>query len=93
MANVERSWERTSSTTALPGRESPVGVAVPPRGWGRSQRSQPYPPAQRRAPQPRATVKEAVDVSEVTKATSLEMVFKETRFCIAEIAEFKARRQ
>jgi len=75
------------------GLESPICVAVPPRGWGRSLHSQPYLPAQRYAPQQRAPAKEAVDVSEDTKATSSEMVFKETHLCIAELAEFKARRQ
>lgn len=81
------------SITALPGTESPARAVLPPRGQGRSQRSQPYLPAQRYAPQQQASVEEAVDVSKDMKAISSEVVFRETHFCTAELAEFKARRQ
>lgn len=68
-------------------------MALPLWGHRRSCHSQPDLPAQHDALQQPVAVKEAVDVSEDTKAISSEMVFKETYFCIAELAKFKARKQ
>lgn len=79
--------------TAPWGMQSLICVALPLRGHGRGCHSQRDLPAQCDALQQRVAVKEALDVSKDTKAISSEMVFKETHFCIAEIAKFKARRQ